>query len=200
MSTAATAAASTTASTTAAVTAAATTGRPLLTRVRRRVEHVDTDASGVVHFARYPSLLETAALENLDRLGVGIDALAREGLDLVVTEMSMRYHASARFLDRLDLEISVLHVGAASFRLSGTVLRALPEPDSATGSVSGSRSEREPRAGSGAGSGAGREEEPTRLSTGVLVFCVVGRTTGAVRALPEQLRKSLKECRHDADI
>ncbi|WP_329080862.1 MULTISPECIES: acyl-CoA thioesterase [unclassified Streptosporangium] len=154
------------------MTAAATTGRPPLTTVRRRVEHVDTDASGVVHFARYPSLLETAALENLDRLGVGIDALARDGLDLVVTELSMRYHASARFLDQLDLEISVLHVGAASFRLSGTVLCVRPE----------------------------REEEPRRLSTGVLVFGVVDRTTGAACALPEQLRKSLKECRHDADI
>lgn len=170
------------------MTAAATTGRPTLVPVRRRVEHVDIDASGVVHFARYPSMLESAALENLDRLGVGLDALARDGLDLVVAEMSMRYHASARFLDRLDLEISVLHVGGASFRLSGTVLRVRPD------------SEREPGSGAEPERESGHEGEPLRLSTGVFVFGVVDRTTGAACALPEQLRKTLKECRHDADI
>ncbi|MEK8107760.1 hypothetical protein NKG94_26990 [Micromonospora sp. M12] len=40
-----------------------------LRELRWRVEHVDTDAAGVVHFTRYASLLESALLENLDRLG-----------------------------------------------------------------------------------------------------------------------------------
>lgn len=89
--------------------------------VDRRIEHVDTDAAGVVHFSRYLSLLETAVLENLDRLGVGLSALQGTGRALVVAESRMRYHASARFLDQVRVEAAVSHLGPASFRMSGTV-------------------------------------------------------------------------------
>ncbi|PZG46582.1 4-hydroxybenzoyl-CoA thioesterase [Spongiactinospora gelatinilytica] len=140
--------------------------------VRHRVEHVDIDASGVVHFARHASLLETAALSDLDRLGAGIDVLAGLGLDLVVVDLRMRYQAPARFLDHLDLAVCVLHVGAASFRLSGTISR-VP-------------------------SGPGAEAQV--LSTGVFVFGVAGRACGTARPLPEKLRTLLKECRRHADI
>ncbi|RBQ15294.1 acyl-CoA thioesterase [Spongiactinospora rosea] len=140
--------------------------------VRHRVEHVDIDASGVVHFARHATLLETAALAHLDRIGTGIDALARLGLDLVVVDLRMRYHAPARFRDHLDLAADVLHVGAASFRLSGTIT-LVP---------------------------SGPEAEPRALSTGVFVFGVAGRACGTARPLPEKLRTLLKECRRHADI
>ncbi|WP_205315141.1 acyl-CoA thioesterase [Nonomuraea lactucae] len=103
--------------------------------VSRRVEHVDTDASGVVHFARYPSLLETAALENLDRLGVGLAVLSEAGLDLAVTELAVRYLTPARFLDRVSVEIGVEHVGAVRFRLSGAVLRAPDATPLVTGTL-----------------------------------------------------------------
>jgi acyl-CoA thioester hydrolase len=90
----------------------------------RRVEHVDTDASGVMHFARYPSLLETAALEGLERLGIGLDALAADGLDLVVAEAKLTYRHPARFLDRLGVTVGLAHLGAASLRVAGEVTLA----------------------------------------------------------------------------
>jgi acyl-CoA thioester hydrolase len=89
--------------------------------IERRVEHVDTDASGVMHFARHPSLIETAALESLDRLGIGLNALVEEGLDLVITQVRMTYRRPARFLDLLTITVGVAHVGAASFRIDGEV-------------------------------------------------------------------------------
>ncbi len=89
--------------------------------VETRIEHVDTDAAGVVHFTRYSSLLETAVLENLERLGIGLSALAGDDCSLVVVESRMRYHASARFLDRVRTEVTADHVGPASIRMSGTV-------------------------------------------------------------------------------
>lgn len=88
-----------------------------------RVEHVDTDASGVMHFARPPSLIETAALDGLQRLGIGLDALAEDGLDLVVAEARLKYQRPARFLDRLGITVGVAHVGAASFRVEGRIAR-----------------------------------------------------------------------------
>jgi YbgC/YbaW family acyl-CoA thioester hydrolase len=103
--------------------------------VARRVEHSDTDASGVVHFARYPAWEETALLANLERLGVGLDVLAREGFDLVVTEATTRYRSPARYPDELSLEPVVGHLGAARARIDTTILRAADGTELATGSL-----------------------------------------------------------------
>ncbi|KAF2774999.1 acyl-CoA thioesterase [Streptomyces coelicoflavus] len=103
--------------------------------VRRRVEHADTDASGVVHFARYPALQETALLENLERLGAGLGELARGGFDLVVVEATTRYRAPARYPDELSLEPAVGHLGAARARIDTTIRRAADGAELATGSL-----------------------------------------------------------------
>jgi acyl-CoA thioester hydrolase len=103
--------------------------------VRRRVEHADTDASGVMHFARYPVLLEVALLANLERLGVGLGALAREGFDLVVTEATTRYRAPARYPDELSLEPVVGRLGAARARIDTTIQRTADGVELATGSL-----------------------------------------------------------------
>ncbi|MFF9265225.1 acyl-CoA thioesterase [Streptomyces longwoodensis] len=93
------------------------------TEVRRRAEHVDTDASGVVHFSRYASWLETAVLENLDRVGAGLGALAPAHLDLAVVELRMHYHAPVRFLDRVRVHARVERVGPARVQVSGEITR-----------------------------------------------------------------------------
>jgi YbgC/YbaW family acyl-CoA thioester hydrolase len=103
--------------------------------VARRVEHADTDASGVVHFARYPALQETALLANLERLGVGLDVLAREGFDLVVTEATTRYRSPARYPDELSLEPVVGHLGAARARIDTTIRRTADGTELATGTL-----------------------------------------------------------------
>ncbi|TDB81629.1 MULTISPECIES: thioesterase family protein [unclassified Micromonospora] len=139
-----------------------------LRQLRRRVEHVDTDAGGVVHFSRYASLLETAVLENLDRLGVGVRQLTDQGLELAVRDLRMSYRASARFLDRLRVDVQVDRVAGATCELSGAVHR---EPD---GDVAGEL-----------------------LATGALVLCVVDRAGGQAVALPAPLRRALRECRHE---
>lgn len=113
----------------------ATPGQRQLLPVRRRVEHADSDASGVVHFARYPALQETALLANLERLGVGLDVLARAGFDLVVTESTTRYRAPARYPDELSLEPTVGHLGAARARIDTTIRRIADGAELATGSL-----------------------------------------------------------------
>lgn len=106
-----------------------------LVPVRRRVEHADTDASGVVHFARYPALQETALLQNLERLGVGLAVLAGAGFDLVVTEATTRYRSPARYPDELSLEPAVGHLGAARARIDTTIRRVADDAELATGSL-----------------------------------------------------------------
>ncbi|MCY1034653.1 acyl-CoA thioesterase [Corallococcus sp. BB11-1] len=100
----------------------------ILPSLRKRVEHVDTDASGVVHFSRYASLLETAGLEELERRGAGLAALTAQGLDLRVRELRVSYRAAARFQDWLVLVPSVDHVGPASLKLGVKVYREGAEP------------------------------------------------------------------------
>lgn len=98
---------------------------------RRRVEHVDTDASGVVHFSRHAAFLETAALEALDATGVGLEELQREGLDLRVRELRLSYAGPARYRDWLVLDASIDHVGEARVRMGARCTREVPGGDAA---------------------------------------------------------------------
>jgi acyl-CoA thioester hydrolase len=156
--------------------------RPL----RRRVEHVDTDAAGVVHFTRYASLIETALLEDLEAMGVGTRLMSEHKLQPAVTELRMRYGAAARFPDRIEVRAGIDHVGGASWRVSGTV-RRLPD-HAATGADDADTGP--DRAGVGvdrAGVRAG-----TLLATGMLVMCLVNAADGTPAPLPAALRAALR--------
>lgn len=89
-----------------------------------RIEHVDTDAAGVVHFARYASLLETVVLELLERSGAGLGALAAEGAALAVTDLHVRYRRSARYRDVVHGSAGVERVGGAQLRAWSSLHRA----------------------------------------------------------------------------
>ncbi|MEU7857121.1 acyl-CoA thioesterase [Nonomuraea sp. NPDC049141] len=184
--------------------------RPL----RRRVEHVDTDAAGVVHFTRYASLIETALLEDLEAMGVGTRLMSEHQLQPAVTELRMRYGAAARFPDRIEVCAGIDHVGGASWRVSGTV-RRLPDhadtgPDHAgvgrddadvwrdradvwrdRADVWRDRADVWPdRTDAGvdrAGARAGM-----LLATGTLVMCLVNAADGTPAPLPAALRAALR--------
>ncbi|MBN1203851.1 MAG: thioesterase family protein [Myxococcaceae bacterium] len=129
--------------------------------VRHRVEHVDTDASGIVHFSRYASLIETAALEELDRLGAGLHVFNEAGLELRVRELRITYRAAAHFRDRLAMTARIEHVGPASLRLSVQIHR---EQEGA---------------------------EPPLLVSGALDFAVVNLGQGVPQCIPGPLKSLL---------
>jgi acyl-CoA thioester hydrolase len=93
----------------------------LLSCWRYRIEHVDTDSFGVTHFSRYASLLETVLLETLETTGVGLDGL---GVELVVTELRVKYLAPARFRDVIVGTAELEHLGAARLHCRGSLFRA----------------------------------------------------------------------------
>ncbi|MFI7702661.1 acyl-CoA thioesterase [Nonomuraea sp. NPDC049480] len=138
--------------------------------MRRQIEHVDTDASGVVHFSRHVSLMETAALDLLDEHGAGLMALAEHGVGLAVTEMRARYHRPCGYRDTVFGEPVVEHAGGAAFRTRVTLFRL--EPD-------GLRID---------------------LSTGHLVFAAVDLGSGRARPLPPAARHTLKGLIAHADL
>ncbi|MFG1687331.1 acyl-CoA thioesterase [Nonomuraea sp. NPDC049269] len=170
--------------------------RPL----RRRVEHVDTDAAGVVHFTRYASLIETALLEDLEAMGVGTRLMSEHQLQPAVTELRMRYGAAARFPDRIEVRAGIDHVGGASWRVSGTVCRLPDHADTGPDHAGVGRDDADvwrdradvwpDRTDAGvdrAGARAGM-----LLATGTLVMCLVNAADGTPAPLPAALRAALR--------
>lgn len=88
-----------------------------------RVEHVDTDSSGVVHFSRYASMAETAFLRWLSRIGAGLEAFHQNALDLCVSNMEIKYLQPAKFPDELYFEPELLKVGSVRFKARITISR-----------------------------------------------------------------------------
>lgn len=130
--------------------------------LRHRVEHVDTDAAGVVHFSRYASLMETAALEELERRGAGLGVFEAQGLELRVRELRISYRGAARFRDELRLVPVVENVGPASLKVVVKVHRE--------------------------GSGS----EPLLLAQGSLDLAVVNRESGGPVCIPETFKTALQ--------
>jgi acyl-CoA thioester hydrolase len=83
-----------------------------------RVYWEDTDAGGVVFYANYLKFFERARTEWLRALGVEQRTLqADTGCIFVVSEVQLRYLASARLDDLLTVGVRTLQVGRASMEL-----------------------------------------------------------------------------------
>jgi acyl-CoA thioester hydrolase len=83
-----------------------------------RVYWEDTDAGGVVFYANYLKFFERARTEWLRALGVSQSMLqAEQDCIFVVAEVNLRYLASARLDDLLNVTVRVAECGKASMLL-----------------------------------------------------------------------------------
>jgi len=86
-------------------------------RTRRRIEFSDTDAGGVVHFARFFVFMEIAEHELLRALGANAGAERQADGRLVGwprVASSCEFLSPARFGDELDVHVQVVRVGRTS--------------------------------------------------------------------------------------
>jgi acyl-CoA thioester hydrolase len=91
-------------------------------RHRIRVRFNECDGQGVVFYANYLMYFDVAMTELWrEAFGGGYAGMIASGTDAMVAEARIRYRASARFDDELDLVASVTRVGGTS---STTELRA----------------------------------------------------------------------------
>lgn len=81
-----------------------------------QVEHVDTDASGAMHFARYASLAETGVLDLFEQRGAGLNRLEAIGLTLVVRRLQAQYAAPAKHRDVLLVDSKIMSAGDVRIR------------------------------------------------------------------------------------
>jgi len=83
-----------------------------------RVYWEDTDAGGVVFYANYLKFFERARTEWLRTLGVEQRVLqAQTGAIFVVADVQMRFLASARLDDLIQVSVKVARLGQASMQL-----------------------------------------------------------------------------------
>lgn len=97
-------------------------------RHRLRVRWSECDLQGVVFYPNYLAYFDHALTE-LWREAVGpYSQITDLGVDLVVAEADIRYRASARFDDEIEITASITHLGASSMIMELSVER---RPDGA---------------------------------------------------------------------
>lgn len=93
-------------------------------RHRLRVRFNECDPQGVVFYANYLMYLDVALTEFWRELLGSYSAMVEAGVDMMVAEANIRYHAPARFGDELDLLMRVARIGTTSSVLAIDVERA----------------------------------------------------------------------------
>jgi YbgC/YbaW family acyl-CoA thioester hydrolase len=94
-------------------------------RVRRKVEYVDTDMSGIVHFSRFLVFMENAEHAFLQAVGPGVQWRDPEGREIgwPRVAVSCDYLSPARFGDELEIRVRVLRKGTRSLTYSIDIAR-----------------------------------------------------------------------------
>ena len=94
-------------------------------RIRRKVEYVDTDMSGIVHFSRFLVFMENAEHAFLAAIGPGVQWRDADGRELgwPRVAVSCDYLAPARFGDELEIRVRVLRKGTRSLTYGVDIAR-----------------------------------------------------------------------------
>jgi acyl-CoA thioester hydrolase len=84
------------------------TGKPI--SLELRVRYAETDQMGVVYHSHYLVWCEVGRTELLRQLGTDYATVERAGTRLAVADASLRYHAPARYDDRIRVETTLVSV------------------------------------------------------------------------------------------
>lgn len=91
------------------------------------VRFAELDPYAHVNHAVYVTYFEVARTEALAGVGLGLDHLARQGFQFVVTDLSVRYRRAAGAGDTLTVDTEVAKVGRASSIWRQRITRSLEE-------------------------------------------------------------------------
>jgi acyl-CoA thioester hydrolase len=88
-----------------------------------RVRYAETDQMGVVYHANYLVWCELGRTELIRARGTPYAELERQGVVLAVADASVRYHAAARYDDRICVEAWVADLRSRTVTFGYRVLR-----------------------------------------------------------------------------
>jgi acyl-CoA thioester hydrolase len=93
-------------------------------RHRLRVRWSECDLQGVVFYPHYLAYLDHTVTE-LWREAVGpyTEMIPEHGVDMVVAESKLRYRASARFDDEIEISATITRLGETSITTAFTIQR-----------------------------------------------------------------------------
>jgi len=77
---------------------------PRVSTVEFRVRYAETDQMGVVYHANYLIWCEVGRTDHIRAAGTPYRDIERQGITLAVSEAAMRFHAPARYDDRIRVE------------------------------------------------------------------------------------------------
>jgi acyl-CoA thioester hydrolase len=85
-------------------------------RTSRRIEFVDTDMAGIVHFSNFFRFMESAEVDFLRSLGLSVSMRTAEGqwIGFPRVAASCDFLRPAKFLDVLDITVRVESIGLKS--------------------------------------------------------------------------------------
>ena len=90
-----------------------------------RIYYEDTDCGGVVYYANYLKYFERARTDYLERHGLSVAKLAKEGTVFMVVRAELEYKSPARLGDTLTIETTFSENGKASFLFSHVIREKL---------------------------------------------------------------------------
>jgi acyl-CoA thioester hydrolase len=93
-------------------------------RHRTRVRWAECDLQGVAFYPNYLAWFDLVLTELWRAGGLPYPEMIRGGADMVVAEAAIRYHASARFDEEIDLLATVRRLGSTSITTSISIERA----------------------------------------------------------------------------
>jgi acyl-CoA thioester hydrolase len=76
----------------------------------------DLDPYDHVNHARYFTYFESARIELLEEMGFGMGVMKSQGFQIVLVEVTARFHKPAVLHDRLTIETAVLEVARSTTR------------------------------------------------------------------------------------
>ncbi len=97
-----------------------------------RVRYNEVDPQSIVFNSRYLEFFDAAYMEFFRAFGYPLGIMTTAGLETVVVEVNIRYHASVRIDQLLHIDVSCSRLGNSSFDLSFEVRIK----DTETGSLS----------------------------------------------------------------
>jgi acyl-CoA thioester hydrolase len=91
---------------------------------RLRVRYEETDAMGVVYYAKFFVWMEVGRVALLREVGLGHKEWVRHELEFPVVQAHADYRASARFDDEIIVKTRVVSIGTKSIRFENEIYKA----------------------------------------------------------------------------
>ena len=88
-----------------------------------RIYYEDTDCGNVVYYANYLKYMERSRTEYIRERGINLAEYQNSGIMFAVVEANIKYRASARYNDIIDVDSSIKEISSAFIEFTTEISR-----------------------------------------------------------------------------